>query len=166
MFLISKTLLWPAGSHCNTLKPLNHFYNILSKIKGTQRSLRKVEVNVVKDNHLSKRRMQTKYYLMRKLFICFRHSLRTCSLKSPSICAATCRFCSNIYRNETHIITGIKLVSKSTMVSKNLITLFGNYLLIKFNNSKKENKQKIFITLCFVRTDQELLKTCHWRRVW
>lgn len=38
-----------------------------------------------------------KIYLMRKVFICFRQSFRTCSLKSPLICAATCRFCSNIY---------------------------------------------------------------------
>lgn len=102
--------------------------------------------------------MQTEHYLMRKLFICFRHSLRTCSLKSPSICAATCRFCSNIYRKETHIVTGIELVSKNTMVSKNLITLFGNYLLINSNNSKKENKQKVLITLCFVRNRSETLK--------
>lgn len=39
------------------------------------------------------------------MFICFRHSFRTCSLKSPSICAATCRFCSNIWQRVewTHI---------------------------------------------------------------
>ena len=35
---------------------------------------------------------------MRKVFICLRHSLRTCSLKPSLIWAATWRFCSNIWR--------------------------------------------------------------------
>lgn len=43
-------------------------------------------------------KMYIKIYLIRKVFICFRHSFRTCSLKSPSICAATWRFCSNIWQ--------------------------------------------------------------------
>lgn len=36
--------------------------------------------------------------LTRKEFICFRQSIRTCSLNVSSIWAATCRFCSNIWR--------------------------------------------------------------------
>lgn len=55
--------------------------------------------NLKKQNSLLniKESKSAKIYLMRKVFICFRQSFRTCSLKSPSICAATCRFCSNIY---------------------------------------------------------------------
>lgn len=48
--------------------------------------------------HIKKKvRKYKKSYLIRNVFICLRQSFRTCSRKSPSICAATCRFCSNIW---------------------------------------------------------------------